>query len=247
MADNADSNAPDISPRQIKAALAGDEAAAAAIRSPEMTRHLEHILIGRGASPTEASDIVADLWVDGFAGRNGKPPLFARFEGKGTLVGFLARAGINRLIDHKRRQKFRGELPGAGREDGTEPADAFDQLPGKGSAPAGEDALVDLLRRALLASFSRCDPEELLMLRLVSACGIGQERVARMWGASQSKISRTLSALMQRIQSDPLAEVKKADPWLDVEWDDFVQLCQSSSDFFGLRGDEEEENNEISL
>ncbi len=237
----------EISAAQIEAALAGDEAAASAIRSPETTKHLEHILIGRGASPTEGRDIVADLWADCFAGKNDKPPLLKRFEGKGSLVGFLARSAINRLIDHKRRLRFRGDLPGSTRDEGgTEPADAFDQLPGKGMAPPGEDALVDLLQRALLTAFSKCDPEELVILRLVSASGIGQERVARMWGASQSKISRTLSALMKKIQADTLEEVRRLDPWLEVEWDDFIRLCEGSSDFYSWGDEENGEIGEIS-
>ena len=52
----------------------------------------------------------------------------------------------------------------------------------------GEDPLIDLLRQALLTSFSLCDPEELLILKLVGFAGVGQERVARIWGWSQSYV-----------------------------------------------------------
>lgn len=233
---------PDSDAQLVEAALSGNEEAAVAIRSPATTRKLEQILIKRGASPTEARDIIADLWADCFDTHKGRKPLLQRFQGKGKLDAFLTRTAINRLIDHKRRLRFRSELPGSQRDDGgAQPGDAFDQLPGDSPDAPGEDALVDLLRRALVTTFSKCDPEELLILRLVGKYGVGQERVAAMCGWSQSKVSRTLAAVMKRIQTETLEEVSRIDPWLDLEWGDFVKLCQSSSDFY--RWEEEENDN----
>ncbi|MED5585220.1 MAG: sigma-70 family RNA polymerase sigma factor [Verrucomicrobiota bacterium] len=215
----------------IEAALAGDEAAASTIRCPENNARLEAILRNRGASDTEARDIIADLWTDCFDSREGRRPLLEKFSGKGTLNAFLTRTALNRLIDYKRRQKFRGELPGS--RDEQRPGDAFDALPGEEATGDSEDRLVGLLRDAMLAAFSRIDPEKLVVLKLVKIHGIDQELAGKMWNWSQSKVSRNLSAVMEEIRAATVSELKRIDPWLELRWEDFVGLCKQSSDLFG--------------
>jgi RNA polymerase sigma factor (sigma-70 family) len=217
----------------VEAALSGDESAAAEIRSQERNNYLETILRRRGASPTEAQDIVADVWADCFDSNKNRGSLLERYNGKGPLEGFLTRTALNRLIDYKRRGKFRGELPQQATRETGQPADAFDSLPGgdeDGLAP--DDALVKLLRDALVHAFAHCDPEKLAILRLVNVYGIDQATVGRMWGWSQSKISRALSALMEEVRDATLAEVHRADPWLELHWEDFIALCRQSNDIF---------------
>ena len=99
-------------------------------------------------------------------------------------------------------------------------------------------AVPGLLRQALLTSFSLCDPEELLILKLVGFAGVGQERVARIWGWSQSKVSRTLAATIETVRAETLRHVKRVDPWLELEWEDFIKLCKNSSDFFETKSEE---------
>lgn len=216
----------------IEAALAGDEIAASTIRCPENNARLEAILRNRGASDTEAKDIIADLWTDCFDSREGRRPLLEKFSGKGSLNAFLTRTALNRLIDYKRRLKFRGELPSNRDED--RPGDAFDSLPGEERNDDSEDRLVGLLRDAMLASFSMIDPEKLVMLKLVKIHGIDQELAGKMWNCSQSKVSRNISAAMEEIRVTTISELKRIDPWLELRWEDFVGLCKQSSDLFGL-------------
>jgi hypothetical protein len=40
-------------------------------------------------------------------------------------------------------------------------------------------------------------------------------------------VSRLLSQSMEEIETHTLAEVRKHDPWLQLTWDDFVNLCSS--------------------
>ena len=213
----------------IEAALAGDEVAAATIRCPETNARLEAVLRNRGA-------ITADLWTDCFDSRAGHRPLLEKFSGKGSLNAFLTRTALNRLIDYKRRQRFRGELSGRttrmSRED-TEIGDPFDSLPGEDSPGDSEDRLVGLLRDAMLAAFSRIDPEKLVVLKLVKVHGLDQELAGRMWNWSQSKVSRNISAVMEEIRAATISELKRIDPWLELRWEDFVGLCKQSSDLFG--------------
>ena len=215
----------------IEAALAGDEAAASTIRCPETNARLEAVLRNRGASDTEAKDITADLWTDCFDNREGRRPLLEKFSGKGNLNAFLTRTALNRLIDYKRRQKFRGELP-AGKDE-NRLGDAFDSLPGEDCSDNSEDRLVGLLRDAMLAAFSKIDPEKLVVLKLVKVHGLDQELAGKMWHWSQSKVSRNISAVMEEIRAATISELKRIDPWLELRWEDFVELCKQSSDLFG--------------
>lgn len=220
----------------IEAALTGDEIAASAIRCPETNARLEAVLRNRGASDTEAKDITADIWADCFDSRDNRRPLLKKFSGKGSLGAFLTRTALNRLIDYKRRQRFRGELSGRttrmSRED-TEIGDPFDSLPGENSASESEDQLVGLLRDAMLAAFTSIDPEKLAILKLVKVHGLDQELVGRMWGWSQSKVSRNISAVMEEVRVTTMNELQRIDPWLELRWEDFVELCKQSSDLFG--------------
>ena len=217
----------------IDAALGGDESAAMAIRTDDRTSRLEAILQRRGASSTEARDLVADVWADCFNTAHQRGSLLDRYSGKGNLDAFLTRTALNRLIDYKRRLKFRGELPQIDRDEPGAPADSFDRLPAEDDVET-EDSLVELLRESLLNAFNRCDPEKLVILRLVNMHGVDQTTVGDMWGWSQSKISRSISSLMEDIRAETLAELQRRDPWLELQWQDFVELCRESSEMFSL-------------
>ncbi len=216
----------------IEAALGGDEGAAAAIRTKDRTSRLEAILQRRGASATEARDLVADLWADCFNTTHERGSLLDRFSGKGNLDAFLTRTALNRLIDYKRRLRFRGELPKLDKDD-ENAGDGFDRLPSESDAET-EDVLVQLLRESLLGAFANCDPEKLVILRLVQVHGVDQTTVGVMWGWSQSKISRAISSLMDDIREQTIAELNRRDPWLDLQWQDFVELCRESNELFSL-------------
>jgi DNA-directed RNA polymerase specialized sigma subunit len=65
------------------------------------------------------------------------------------------------------------------------------------------------------------------MLRLVFVHGLSQREVMRMWGWSESKVSRKLSSAMAHIEEQTLEKLKQMDPWLDLTWQDFVDLCDT--------------------
>ena len=95
-----------------------------------------------------------------------------------------------------------------------------------------EDEVVDLLRNALRRAFASVDQEKLVILRLVQSYQLSQKKVGIAWGYSESKISRTLSSLTEELREEILCEVKKRDPWLNLEWNDFLLLCDESVDLF---------------
>ena len=53
-----------------------------------------------------------------------------------------------------------------------------------------------------------------------------------MWGWHESKVSRTLDTTRQSVAKIIMLELKKVDPWLELRWEDFVELCAGSSEIF---------------
>ncbi|MFM1561571.1 MAG: RNA polymerase sigma factor [Roseibacillus sp.] len=212
----------------VRDALAGDTDACAQIGSDEMCGWIQGVLVKRGATPTEARDLTADVFGDCFGRGGNKSPLLQAYNGGGPLRAFLSRAALNRLIDLKRRQRFRGNLPSRGFDDA--PTDEFDLLEGD-SDLAADDNLVNLLRDALIHAFGQCNARDLMLMRLVSIHGVRQESIAHSLGWSQSKVSRAIAGVMEEIRAKTMEELNKADPWLDLDWADFLGLCRNSTGF----------------
>src|SRR5882724_9877342 len=78
----------------------GDAEALAHLRDTSHTA-LFNILISRGASRTEAEDLLADLWADCVPGSDERPSLLEKFSGKCTFQGWLATVATNRWIDSR--------------------------------------------------------------------------------------------------------------------------------------------------
>lgn len=215
-------------------ALEGDAAAIGALmamlRSPELAAALR----SRGASATEADDILGDLAGDCFGGersKGGLHRLLGRYNGTCPLPAFLRHVALNRLISLKRKQAGRRELvPDA--DDERDPLDLAVPLTG-GGVLVGDDSLIPLLRCALLGAIARVDPEKLVVVRLIESYGVPQKRVGELWGWHESKISRAKSDLLDEMRTAIMEEVRKVDPWLHLEWEDFIALCGESADLFG--------------
>lgn len=212
----------------VRDALAGDTDACAQIGSDEMCGWIQGVLVKRGATPTEARDLTADVFGDCFGRGGNKSPLLQTYNGRGPLRAFLSRAALNRLIDLKRRQRFQGNLPSHGFDNA--PTDEFDLLEGD-SDLADDDNLVNLLRDALIHAFGQCNARDLMLMRLVSIHGVRQESIAHSLGWSQSKVSRAIAGVMEEIRAKTMEELNKADPWLDLDWADFLGLCRNSTGF----------------
>jgi RNA polymerase sigma factor (sigma-70 family) len=184
---------------------------------------LLNTLIGRGASAAEAEEILADLWGDCVGQGDDRPSLLEKFSGKCPIRSWLTTVATNRLLDLKRRQKHRGELPKFDSDEDTNP---FERLPATAAAQS-EGVLVNLLKESLQAAFAKCPAQAMLMLRLVYLNGLSQREVGRMWGWHESKVSRCISGAMEEIETATLRELKQRDPWLELSWQDFVELCES--------------------
>jgi RNA polymerase sigma factor (sigma-70 family) len=201
-----------------------NSAAAAELRSRYHGRMVA-VLCARGATPTEAEDLVADIWSDCFAARPDRQTLLNKYQGRCALESWLLTVATHRLIDLKRRQSFRVEVTTSDRS----AEDFFERTPQPESV-LREESLLKLLRGAIQNAFSRRDSESVLMLKLVHVHQLTQREVARMWGWHESKVSRALEGARESISRDILLELKRVDPWLDLRWEDFLELCSGSAD-----------------
>jgi len=181
------------------------------------------ILLARGADRTEAEDLLADLWSDCVPGNDDRPSILEKFSGKCSLQGWLATVATNRWIDLKRKQARRMTVDQNG--SGSSDRDHLTDLEAPPSY-SSEDTLVTLLRDSLKAAFGLCGPEARVLLRLVYLHELSQREIMHMLGWSESKVSRFLSRAMKEIETHTLAEIKKRDPWLELSWRDFVDLCE---------------------
>ena len=210
----------------VQRVLAVDAPAAAELRSRYHGK-LVGVLRSRGANQTEAEDLVADLWTDCFAPRGTRQILLTKYQGRCALESWLLTVATNRLVDLKRRQSFRVDVPPSP----DSPEDFFDRRP-QPEKPTSEKPLLNLLRAAIQRAFAKQDEDAVLMLKLVHLHQLSQREISRMWGWHESKVSRTLETTRQSVAKIILSELKKIDPWLELRWDDFVELCAGSTDVF---------------
>lgn len=147
---------------------------------------------------------------------------------------------MNRLISLKRKQALCHEPAGGAGEPGeagarrviagAEPGEPGE--PGEPEAPGADEEIIPLLRDALHRAFAAVDAEKLLLFRLIHSHGVPQKRVAGMWGWHESKVSRAMEALRGELKDAILAEVRRRDAWLELQWDDFIGLRAESNDLF---------------
>ena len=206
----------------VERALAGDEPAIRELRG-QHHGHLKARLLRRGASETDAEEILTDLWGDCVMGK------FRRWQPQAgsSLIAWLSSVATNRLIDHFRKQKFQADGFGRDGRDGDGDSSARrGEAEGVSNDPPPRDAeLARLLRGALACALQQCDQTGLLMLKLVHLHGLTGREIARMWGWHESKVSRTASHAEDQIREMTLAEVRRREPSLDLVWEDLVELC----------------------
>lgn len=213
-------NQPDGERSLVARCRQGDTEALAELRE-KCHNSLLGILLSRGADRTEAEDLLADLWADCVPGQDDRPSILEKFSGKCTMQGWLATVATNRWVDRKRKQS-RFVDPSQDRSGETDFIHRIEAI-----SYASEDTLIALLRDCLKAAFGQCSSEARVLLRLVYLHELSQREVVKMLGWNEAKVSRFLSKAMGEIEKHTLAEVKKRDPWLELTWQDFVELCET--------------------
>ena len=196
--------------------LEGDEAGIQAFRQ-RYWLELIKFLGGAGGTATEAEDIVSCLWADALVGSAGKSPLLQRYGGDSSLSTWLKTVALNRLLTLKRRQKVRKETPLAGTPDKV--------LIDLETGPP-EMNLLQLMRTAVEIAFSRCTNEQFVLLHLKLRDGLQYDELALMWRCSPATISRAVGSACVAIAETTRDFLRQVDPWLELKWEDFLEMCR---------------------
>jgi RNA polymerase sigma factor (sigma-70 family) len=208
----------------VQRCVAGDCGAQKRLRAV-LDQFVRGCLLSRGASHTEADDIVADISSESLARSETDVCLLGQYQGKCLLKNWLARVATNRWIDFKRREAFLVQLSFAEDEVSASPVERI------ASQEAGnvEVFLLTILRNCLQSALVSCTAEELLMMRLVYLEDVFQSEIGKMWGWHGSKVSRRLRETMRRIESRTLSRLNAIDPWLTISWDDILKMSDLST------------------
>ena len=193
-------------------------------------RILISIVIKRGATASQAEDLVADLWGELVMPHRERPALLERYRGQSPLAAWLATVATNRFIDFTRTKAFGATLHST--TDGSD-EDLIGRLPDLLQREPSKD-LLHLLHNSVKDAFQTCEPEAMVMLKLVYIYDVSQRQLAAAWGWHESKISRHLDGALKGICDRALSKLRSQDSRLDVTWDDFLSLCQNVPDLIDL-------------
>jgi RNA polymerase sigma factor (sigma-70 family) len=201
----------------VQQCIEGSEEAIAKLKR-SLTPFLSKVLGSYGASKDEIDEILAQLWGDCLVGPR---PLFHVFNGRSALKSWLTAICVNRWISLKRRESqhtrairsltIEAERPSASGRAATSPPDS---------------SIIDILGPALRQAFAACDVEELVLLQLVHMHGVTQREIAALWKWHESRVSRHIKRAEEKIADLTLRAVKETDPYLELGWPDFVELCR---------------------
>lgn len=177
-----------------------------------------------GAGEREATEVTDSLWADLLHERENNRPRLATYCGKAALKTWLRPLVLNRLIALKRHEAAIRKLI----EDGVD-VSQLNVPAGKEYATETEGPLLHVMKDALETGFSACTPEGFVMLHLAYMDGLHYSELERMFATSRGSVGRALDEAREAVEKATLARVRKLDPWLELQWEDFLDLCRVAS------------------
>lgn len=193
---------------------------------PIIIAYLRHA----GAELDEAEEVTESLWADCLKDRPPYRPRLATYAGHASLKTWLYPLALNRLMARKRSQQGWQRLIDGG-ADVNRLGDTIESL----ATSASEAPLIALMNQALDAGFRACAPEHFVLLQLAHIDRLRMFELARMFHCSSSKIARDLTSAAATVAEATLGHARKVDPWLELTWEDFLELCRVTTPAcFGL-------------
>jgi RNA polymerase sigma factor (sigma-70 family) len=189
-------------------------------------------LVRAGATTEEAREIVQTVLTDCVMTHGTRRPRLATYSGRCALSSWLNTVALNQLLFDRRTKERQ-----SGRDrrylESDPSVSAYTESSGETVLAIREQAteapLLELMRSALEAAFARLPAEQFVMLQLSQADGLRQHEIAAMFGCAASNVSRTVDRAMRQIQADTITQLRANDPWLELQWDDFLALCRSAT------------------
>ena len=197
-----------------------DEAAIALLQSTYGGR-IAAFLVSAGAGGEEASETVKWLWADCLTPPKRGTVRLLRYNGECELQTFLNRIALNALLTRKRIDGRR--LKNFPPSESPDPANAFTR------EPPPEAPLLEMMRDAIQFAFEHCSPEEFVILNLEHYDELEREELARMFGCSKATVSRLLDKARVTVAETTMSFLRERDPWLELRWEDFVELCRTTT------------------
>ena len=85
------------------------------------------------------------------------------------------------------------------------------------------------MRSAVETAFRSCPAEDFVLLKLTYLAELRAAEVAKMFGCSRSTIDRQVEVADRGIEWVALQSIKARDPWLELQWSDFVELGRTAT------------------
>ena len=189
-------------------------------------------LVKAGATGPEARETADSLWADLLLPKADGKVRLQRYDGSCALLTWLNTVAFNALLTRKRIDGRRDKrFPSRDAGDHAEAADAEDGEP-------VEFPLLALLREAVEFAFADCPAEDFVLLQLEHYDQLERAELARMFGCSKATVSRMLSSARTGVSGATMNFLRQRDPWLDLKWEDFLELCRTATPaFFGTIDD----------
>jgi RNA polymerase sigma factor (sigma-70 family) len=201
----------------VQQCIEGNEDAIGELKK-SLTPFLSKVLSSYGASRDEIDEILAQLWGDCLVGPR---PLFHVFNGRSALKSWLTAISVNRWISVKRREAQHARAVHILTIDAERPSNS-----GRSPTSHPDSSIIEILGPALRQAFASCDVEEVVLLQLVHMHGVTQREVAHLWKWHESRVSRHIKRAEAKIAELTLRAVKETDPYLELGWQDFMELCR---------------------
>ena len=192
-------------------------------------------LIGAGGLPDEATEIVNSLWADLLTPVGDRPASLHRYDASCALQTWLNTVALNKLLTRKRTeqrwQRIISPDVSSHEVDGENDTRERATVTHVESDPAAfrEAPLIEIMQAAVEAAFLSCDPEDFVLLQLKHCDGLRGVELGKMFGCDESVISRRIDRAQDRIAAMTLEKIRETDPWLDLQWADFMDLCRTAT------------------
>ena len=175
----------------------------------------------KGASSVEARETVDMLWGDLLTpAATGRSPL-SRYNGKCALLTYLNLVALSRLFSRYRVcGRFERRFPSSDAVEFAEPA---------GEPATKDEPLLELIRDAVEFAFQNCDAEDFVLVQLQYYDDLERSDLARMFQCSESTIHRKLESARTAVRKSALDYIRERDPWLELRWEDFIELCRTAT------------------
>lgn len=215
----------------VRRALDGDGSACSVILR-QIAPKVESTVVGLcsgGAARQRARELVSDLVSDCFGATNrprGRDVLLSYYDGRASLVSWLITVAMSRLRNWWKSGRHRYEL--AEGESATPFENRADPAGVDGASDGDAPEVCELLALALARGFEGAARREMVWLRLVFLHEIPQQTVARVWGVHPSGVSRGIGETLDQIRKNALTYLRRVDPYLEIEWEDCLALCERS-------------------